>query len=68
MAKVKKWEGSKVATNLIYEAISELRGELALLDSTIAQVEALAEDPPRRVRPRKGDLNGPLHTRSNGNA
>ena len=62
-----KWERSKVATNLVYEAINELRSELALLDSTIEQVEALAEDPPRRVRPRKIELNRPVAAVPNGN-
>ena len=66
MENITKWERSKVATNLIYQAINELRGELALLDSTIEQVEALAEDPPRRVRPRKVELNRPLLTTQNG--
>ncbi|MEZ5394426.1 MAG: hypothetical protein R2724_16560 [Bryobacterales bacterium] len=55
-----------MATNLIYKAITELRTELALLDTTIEQVEALAEDPPRHVRPRKPELNRPLRTHSNG--
>jgi hypothetical protein len=64
---MKKWERSKVATNLIYKAITELRTELALLDSTIEQVEALSEDPPRRVRPRKVELNRPLRAHTNGN-
>lgn len=51
---------------MIYEAISELRSDLALLDSTIEQVEALAEDPPRRIRPRKPELNRPLKAERNG--
>ncbi len=65
---MKKWERSKVATNLIYQAITELRSELALLDTTIEQVEALAEDPPRRVRPRKPELNRPLRVQTNGSS
>jgi len=63
---MKKWERSKVATNMIYQAITELRVELALLDSTIEQVEALAENPPRRVRPRKPDLNRPVKAERDG--
>jgi hypothetical protein len=66
MDKFTKWERSKVATNLIYEAITDLRTELALLDSTIEQIEALEEDPPRRVRPRKVALNRPLKASKNG--
>ena len=66
MDKYTKWERSKVATNLIYDAITELRTDLALLDSTIEQIEALAEDPPRRVRPRKLDLNRPVKASKNG--
>jgi hypothetical protein len=66
MSSIKKWERSKVATNLIYQAINDLRAELAILDSTIEQVEALAEDPPRRVRPRKSEINRPLRAASNG--
>ena len=65
---MKKWERSKVATNMIYNAITELRSELALLDSTIEQVEALAEDPPRRIRPRRPELNRPLGAQRNGNS
>lgn len=57
---MKTWERSKVATNMIYKAITELRSELALLNTTIEQVEALAEDPPRRIRPRRPELNRPL--------
>ena len=64
---MKKWERSKVATNLIYQAITDLRTDLALLDSTIEQIEALAEDPPRRIRPRKPELNRPLRVATNGN-
>ncbi len=67
MEQAQKWERSKVATNLIYQAIAELRTELALIDSTIEQVEALAENPPRRVRPRKVELNRPLAATANGN-
>ena len=66
MENIQKWERSKVATDLIYKAIAELRSELALLDSTVEQVEALAEDPPRRVRPRKLELNRPVRAHSNG--
>lgn len=63
---MKTWERSKLATNMIYTAIAELREELTLLDVTIEQVEALAEDPPRRIRPRKPEPNRPLQPR-NGN-
>ena len=45
---------------MIYDAITELREELRLLDNVIEQVEGLAEDPPRRVRPRMAELNRPL--------
>jgi hypothetical protein len=57
---MKKFAQSEVATELIYKAITELRDELALLDSTIEQVEGLAENPPRRVRPRRADPNRPV--------
>lgn len=45
---------------MIYEAITELREDLRLLDSVIEQVEGLAEDPPRRVRVRLPPLNRPI--------
>jgi len=45
---------------MIHDAISDLRKDLALLDSTIEQVEALLEDPPRKLRPRKLDVNRPV--------
>ncbi len=57
---MKKYAQSEVATELIYQAITELRGELVLLDSAIEQVEGLAEDPPRRIRPRRTDPNRPV--------
>ncbi len=57
---MKKYAQSEVATELIYKAITELRDELALLDSTIEQVEGLAENPPRKVRPRRADPNRPV--------
>jgi|GEM_PF-2300996 len=57
---MKKYAQSEIATELIYKAITELRDELALLDSTIEQVEGLAENPPRRVRPRRADPNRPV--------
>ena len=57
---MKKYAQSVVATELIYKAITELRDELALLDSAIEQVEGLAEDPPRRIRPRRTDPNRPV--------
>jgi hypothetical protein len=66
MNTIQKWERSKVATNLIYQAITDLRAELALLDSTIEQVEALAEDPPRKLRPRRLDANRPVKAETNG--
>ncbi len=43
----------KISTEMIYEAINRLRAELDLLDDVIEQVEALAEDPPRRLRRRR---------------
>lgn len=63
---MKKFAQSEVATELIYKAITELRDELALLDSTIEQVEGLAENPPRRVRPRRADPNRPVTSSKNG--
>ena len=57
---MKKFAQSEVATELSYKAITELRDELALLDSTIEQVEGLTENPPRRVRPRRADPNRPV--------
>lgn len=59
---MKKYAQSEVATELIYKAIVELRDELALLDSTIEQVEGLAENPPRRIRPRRADPNRPVRS------
>ena len=44
-----------LSTEAVYDTIRELREELADLDVVIRQVEALAEDPPRRVRPRRAD-------------
>ena len=55
-----KHHETKLPTRVIYQAITNLRQELALLDSTIERVEALAEDPPRRVRPRKPNPNRPI--------
>jgi hypothetical protein len=43
----------KISTQMIYDAITRLRAELNLLDDVIEQVEALAEDPPRRIRRRR---------------
>ncbi|MBI1353993.1 MAG: hypothetical protein GC160_06580 [Acidobacteria bacterium] len=63
---MKKYAQSEIATELIYKAISELRDELALLDSAIEQVEALAEDPPRKVRPRRTDPNRPIYKSGRG--
>lgn len=51
---------NRLPTKVIYQAITDLRQELALLDSTIQRVEALAEDPPRRLRPRKPNPNRPI--------
>ena len=42
-----------VATELIYKAIYDLRSELDLLDNVIEQIEALSEDPPRRLQRRR---------------
>ena len=50
---------------MILDAISDLRRDLALLDSTIEQVEALLEDPPRKLRPRKLDVNRPVVPKRN---
>ena len=47
----------KVSTQMIYDAITQLRAELNLLDDVIEQVEALAEDPPRRIRRRRRFVN-----------
>ena len=51
---------------MIYEAITELREDLRLIDSVIEQIEGLVEDPPRRLRTRKAPLNQPLHRHLNG--
>lgn len=45
---------------MIHDAITDLRTDLALLDVTIEQVEGLLEDPPRKIRPRKLDINRPV--------
>ena len=50
---------------MILDAISDLRKDLALLDSTIEQVEALLEDPPRKLRPRKLNVNRPVVPKGN---
>jgi len=49
---------------MIHDAITDLRKDLALLDLTIEQVEALLEDPPRKIRPRKLDINRPVPPKS----
>lgn len=52
-----QFQPSDVATELIYGAIKDLRAELDLLDDVIEQIEALAEDPPRRIKRRRA-MNG----------
>ena len=53
MSEEKMTSASKISTRMIYEAISQLRAELDLIDDVIEQVEALTEDPPRRLRRRR---------------